>query len=85
MEIWPEWDEVGVPVYGLHFRGTGKENLVPLLRSSSMAERWSVFPFSFSLISVVRMILPSPEYDRTLTLKEVPREYMEIGRDRRAD
>ena len=85
MEMWPEWDKVKVPVDDLHLGGTGKENPEPLLRSSLMAESFSLFPCSFSLTSVVRIILPSPAQDKTLTLEEVPREYMEVGRVWRAD
>ena len=51
--MWPEWDEVEVPVDDLHLGGTGKENPELLLRSSSMAESFSVFPCSFSLTSVL--------------------------------
>ena len=60
MEMWLEWDEMEVPVDDLHLGGTGMENSEPLLRSSSIAESLSVFPFSFSLISEVRITLPSP-------------------------
>ena len=85
METWPEWENVGMPANELHLEGTGKENPEPLLRSSSMAESFSKWPFSFSLISVVSMIFPSPLYVMTLTLEDVPWEYMDLGMVWRAD
>ena len=53
---------------------TEKENPEPLLRSTSNNESFRILPCNFNLISVVRMILPSPA---SLTLEEVPQEYME--------
>ena len=85
MEIWPEWEEVEVPVYILHLGGIRKENLEPLFKSFSIAESYSVFSPSLNLISVVRLILPSPVKVSTLTLDEVPWEYMFGGRAFRAD
>ena len=60
MEIWPEWNEVEIPGNDLHLGGTGKENLEPLLRYSSIAESFNIFPCNFNLTSVVSIILPSP-------------------------
>ena len=44
-----------------------------------MVESFSSFLLSLSLTSVVRMTFPSPAQVITLTLKEVPWEYMEVG------
>ena len=60
MDIWPEWEEVDMPVNDLHLGGTGTEDPDPLLRSSLMAESFNILPFSFNLISVLSIILSSP-------------------------
>ena len=66
MEISPQWYEVEVPVNDLNLERTEKENPEPLLRSSSMAKSFRIFPCNFNLISVVRSLLS------LYSLEEVP-------------
>ena len=50
-----EWEVTEVPVYGLHLLGVGNKKPDPLFKSSSIADRFRIFPISFNLIAVVKM------------------------------
>ena len=81
MEICPEWEVLEVFIYGIHLFGVGNEKPEPLFKSSSMADNFMIWPKSFNLTWVVRITLPSPAYDKTLTLVEFPSEYILVGMD----